>query len=94
MTVWIEKNKFDTDILRTDSAELGCERHPKALPADHILIRASDGHVFTAPPRVPLARLSAPQAEMVKHFLDKKGMPEPDVFMGEPKREEKKPHGD
>ena len=86
MTVWITKNKFGTDILRNDSEELGCARHPRSLPADHILIRASDGHVFTAPPKVPLARLSAPQAEMVKHFLDKNGMPEPVIFSGEPER--------
>ena len=89
MIIWIETNKFGTDVLRNNSAELGCERRPKALPADHILIRASDGHVFAAPPGVPLARLSAAQTEMVKYFLAERGMPEISVFMGEPQREAK-----
>ncbi len=87
MTVWIEKNRFGTDVLRTNSPELGAERHPKSLPADHILIRASDGQIFTLPPEVPLRRLSSAQVEMVEYFLAERGMPKINIFVGEPVRE-------
>ncbi len=94
MTVWITKGRVGGDVLHIDSREFGCERRPKVLLADDILIRVSTGHVFTAPPEVPLRRLSVPQVEMVKHFLDERGMPKINLFSGEPPREAKKPHCD
>ena len=92
MTVWMDKTGNGRDCLRTDSEAVGAAGKVKSLPVDYILVRASDGHVFTAEP-TKLPRLSSAQVEMVEHFLDKKGMAKPDIFAGQPERAAPKSHG-
>ena len=83
MTIRIESDAYGKDIIWT---EVG--GRPTALPADHVLIRASDGHVFTAPIGLRgLSRLSPHGVEMVEHFLKERGLAEPNVFAGDT------PHG-
>ncbi len=81
MTVWMDKTANGRDCLRNDASG-----RTKALPADCILVRMSDGAVTIAEPE-KLPCLSPAQAEMVKYFLAEKGMAEPDVFAGQPERE-------
>ena len=73
-------------IILTDEARFG--RRPRGLAVNNILIRASDGAVFTARPNLPgLERLSAPEVEMVEFYLretDKLTNRPLDIFVGDP----------
>ena len=84
MTVWIDTTRDGKDCLRNNVSG-----RTKSLPADWILIRASDGAVTICEP-TSLPALSAAQCEMIKYFLAEKGMSAPDVFAGQPVREAKK----
>ena len=84
MTTWIDKTRNGRDCIRNDGSG-----KTKSLPADWILVRASDGAVTIKEP-TSLPALSAAQCEMVRHFLDLKGMAKPNVFPGQPAREAKK----
>ena len=76
--------KIDTDAFGRDVIWCEVDGRPTALPAEQILVRASDGHVFTAPVGLRgLSRLSAHDVEMIEHYRDEKGMPEPVVFAGD-----------
>ncbi len=81
MTCKIESDTFGKDVIWCE-----VDGRPTALPADHIMIRASDGHVFTAPVGLRgLARLSPADVEMVEHWLHEKGVDlKPDIFAGDP----------
>ncbi len=70
-------------IVLSDEERFG--RRPRGLAVNNILIRASDGAVFTARPDLPgLSRLGAPEAEMVEYYLDNEGGPRaPNVFAGD-----------
>ena len=79
MTCRIEKDGVGQDVIWCE-----VDGRPTALPAEHILIRASDGHVFTAPVGLRgLARLSPADVEMVEHYRHERGMCEPVVFAGD-----------
>ena len=80
MTTWIDKTRNGRDCIRNDGSG-----KTKSLPADWILVRASDGAVTIKEP-TSLPALSRAQAEMVEHFLDLKGMSKPNVFAGQPVR--------
>ena len=78
MTIKIESDAFGKDIIWTE-----VDGRPTALPAEQILVRASDGHVFTAPVGLRgLSRLSAHDVEMVEHFRDERGLCEAVIFAG------------
>ncbi len=84
MTIKIETDpKGHTTIILTDEARFG--RRPRGLAADNILIRASDGAVFTARPNLPgLSRLGAPEVEMVEFYLREVDGPRaPNIFAGD-----------
>ena len=79
MTFKIERDAFGRDVIWTE-----VDGRPTALPADQILVRASDGHCFTAPVGLRgLSRLGPPDVEMIKHFFHEKGLAEPVVFAGD-----------
>ncbi len=79
MTIRIEPDAYGKDIIWCE-----VDGRPTALPTDHILIRASDGHVFTAPVGLRgLARLAPYDVEMVEFYRHEKGMCEPVVFAGD-----------
>ena len=79
MTCRIEPDAYGKDVIWCE-----VDGRPTALPADHILIRASDGHVFTAPVGLRgLSRLSPADVEMVEHYRHEQGMSEPVVFAGD-----------
>ena len=80
MTIKIEPDTYGKDIIWCE-----VDGRPTALPAEHILIRASDGHVFAAPVGLRgLARLAPHDVGMVEYWLAERGMPEPVVFAGDP----------
>ena len=75
--------KIDTDAFGRDVIWTEVDGRKTALPADQILIRASDGHVFTAPVGLRgLSRLSLHDVEMIEHYRHEKGLCEPVVFAG------------
>ncbi len=78
MTCKIEPDAFGRDVI---SCEV--DGRKTALPADQILIRASDGHVFTASAGLRgLSRLSTHDVEMIEYYRHEKGLCEPVVFAG------------
>ncbi len=80
MTIKIEPDAYGKDVIWCE-----VDGRATALPADQILVRASDGHVFRAPVGLRgLSRLAPHDVEMAKHFLAEKGMPKPDIFAGDP----------
>ena len=81
MTIKIVPDAYGKDILWTE-----VDGRPTALPADHILIRASDGHVFKAPTGLKgLFRLAQHDVEMVEYWLRERGAEiEPKIFAGDP----------
>ncbi len=81
MTIKIEPDIYGKDIIWCE-----VDGRPTALPTDHILIRASDGHVFTAPVGLHgLARLAPHDVEMVEYWLRERGVEiGPNVFAGDP----------
>ncbi len=79
MTCKIEPDAYGKDVIWTE-----VDGRATALPAEQILVRASDGHVFTAPVGLRgLSRLSPHDVEMVEHYRHEKGMCEPVVFAGD-----------
>ena len=79
MTLRIEPDAYGKDVIWCE-----VDGRPTALPAEQILVRASDGHVFTAPVGLRgLSRLSPHDVEMVEHYRHEKGMSEPVVFAGD-----------
>ena len=76
-------------IVLSDEARFG--RRPRGLGVDNILVRASDGAVFTARPNLPgLSRLGAPEVEMVEFYLREVDGPRaPNVFAGDTPPEER-----
>ena len=79
MTCKIEQDAFGRTVIWSE-----VDGRPTALPADQILVRASDGHVFTAPVGLRgLSRLGPPDVEMIQHFFHEKGLAEPDIFSGD-----------
>ena len=79
MTIKIEPDAFGKDVIWTE-----VDGRATALPAEQILVRASDGHVFRAPVGLRgLSRLSPHDVEMVMHYRHEKGMCEPVVFAGD-----------
>ena len=79
MTCKIEQDAFGRDVIWCE-----VDGRKTALPADQILVRMSDGNVFTAPLMLRgLSRLGPPDVEMVKHFVKEKGIHEPNVFSGD-----------
>ena len=73
MTIKIETDANGcTMIILSDPARFGAR--PRGLAVNNILIRASDGAVFTARPDLPgLSRLGAPEVEMVEFYLRETG---------------------
>jgi hypothetical protein len=85
MTCWIETDSHGRECIFCDSAAVGADVRRQALNADTVLIRASDGHVFTAPLGLSgLSRLSHADVEMVEHWLRERDMPSPNIFAGDP----------
>ncbi len=79
MTCKIEPDAFGRDTIWTE-----VDGRPTALPADQILVRASDGHCFTAPVGLRgLLRLGPADVEMIEFFRREKGMCEAVVFAGD-----------
>ena len=55
------------------------------LVVANLFIRASDGRCFTsAPIRHGVSTLSPDEVAMAVHWFEKRGMPTPDVFAGDP----------
>ena len=76
--------KIDTDAFGRDIIWGEVDGRRTALPADQILVRASDGHCFTAPVGLRgLSRLGPADVEMIEHYRHEKGIPEPVVFSGD-----------
>ncbi len=76
--------KIEPDAFGRDTIWCEVDGRPTALPADQILVRASDGNVFTAALGLRgLSRLSPHDVEMVEHFLKERGAAEPVVFAGD-----------
>lgn len=86
MSCWIEKTPDGKDCIFCDSADVGCDNQTQALPAEQILIRASDGHVFKAPPGLKgLFRLAPHDVAMVEYWLRERGVEiGPNIFAGDP----------
>ena len=80
MTVRIEKDNHGRDVIWS---EVGGKAVP--LPAEHILVRLSDGHIFITSAGLPgLNPLRPHEPEMVKHWLREKGAEiAPNVFAGD-----------
>ncbi len=76
--------------IKTDAAGnavLWSEVGGRAVPlaADHIYVRASDGHVLVAPPGQVLQRLRPHEVAMVEYWLSERAAEiKPNVFAGEP----------
>ncbi len=76
--------KIDTDAFGRDTIWTEVDGRKTALPADQILVRASDGHCFTAPVGLRgLSRLGPADVEMIEHYRHEKGIPEPVIFAGD-----------
>ena len=76
--------KIEPDARGRDTIWCEVDGRPTPLPADHVLIRASDGHVFTAPIGLRgLSRLSPHDVEMIEFFRREKGLAEPVIFAGD-----------
>ena len=85
MTCRIETDAQGRETIVTDSADnagTNSKITGQGLPADSVFIRLSDGACFTKTP--PLNRLSPAEVDMVNHFIEEKGAPQPDVFAGDP----------
>ncbi len=70
-------------ILLVDEAKYGASK--KCLPVQNILVNASTGQFFHAPPSLTgLSRLAPAEAAMVEHWLrEAGGVHEPNVFAGD-----------
>ena len=79
MTCKIEQDAFGRDTIWCE-----VDGRRTALPADQILVRASDGHVFTAPVGLRgLSRLGPPDVEMIEFFRRERGLAKPVIFAGD-----------
>ena len=84
MTVRIETDPIGRDVIWSEVGGKAVR-----LPVENILIRASDGHVFTTPPGsyrwTVLERLRPHEVAMVEFWLREKAVEiAPNIFAGEP----------
>ncbi len=79
MTERIEQHPGGDVIFSTEPGPRG-----QPLPVAHVFMDMDGG--FWRAPRglVGMCRLAPHDARMVTHFIEKRGMPDPNVFAGDP----------
>ena len=79
MTEHIEQLPYGDVIFSTEPGQ-----RAQPLPVAHVLMDM-DGTFWRAPRGlVGMCRLAPHDVRMVEHLIEKRGMPEPDVFAGDP----------
>ncbi len=73
----IENDGTGRSVIVSDEADAG--RPGYSLVVDMLSLNLADGSVTYAG-----ARLDSRDVPMIEHFLDKRGVPAPNVFHGEP----------